>query len=80
MRYLPNVINEMLLEIPESYNNLREELISVRQSGLYTAPEIMHLQWIKAAEALNIHLPFPPKESWQARVGAIFAGKLGEKP
>lgn len=52
MRFLPNVLNDILVAIPETENDLISNLKSVQQSSSYAAPEMQPMWWNKAYEIL----------------------------
>ena len=74
-RYLPVVLWKVIQEIPEGseYDNLRQDLIGIYKSAVFTAPEIMHPWWVKTVDALDV-LGDPKTSPWKEKIRAIMAG------
>jgi hypothetical protein len=80
-RNLINVIDQLLLEIPNDQNwiPLREQLIYNKNNAMYTAPEAMHEVWKQVGYSLNGFLPQTNLLPWQENIANIFANKGGEQ-
>ena len=74
MRDLSKVIDAMLEHVPASEARLVDKLKSVRNSSLYTAPEVMGAVWRSVQNLLVCHVG-EPTETWQHKVHDIFVGK-----
>lgn len=76
-RYLPNVIDQMLTEIPTAENEFIQSLLSLKSSAEFSAPELMGLRWRCGAEIMSDHISQDEKQwsGWQRRVVAIWMGQ-----
>lgn len=73
MRYLPDVIDQMLAVIPISEPGLLSGLAEVKESAQYAAPEMQLFWWRSCAQILNEELgETPPSDGWQGKVAAIW--------
>lgn len=52
MRYLPDVIDEMLKKVPSSETDFISQLESRKTSAQFAAPEMMETWWLKTADVL----------------------------
>ena len=68
MRNLYDVINQIVEVAPD----LEENLNSIRESVMYSAPENMGMWWNMTAEILNEYALDHPKAD---KIAAIFSGK-----
>ncbi len=77
-RNLPDVIDAMLVVIPETERHLLHSLKSAKQSSYYAPPENQHIWW-KETQGILAQMVGEPKLDWQWLVAAAFAGKpVGE--
>ena len=67
MRYLIDVIDQIIEIAPD----LQDEFASLRESTLYTAPELMPMRWNMAATILNQRALNHPKRD---AIAKIFSG------
>lgn len=76
-RNIVDVIDQMISVIPpEDGSSLITELLSVRESAEYSAPELMHLRWQLGAECLALELGDPTNlNDWQQKVVNIWMGR-----
>ncbi|MHA2062982.1 MAG: hypothetical protein ACXABY_01230 [Candidatus Thorarchaeota archaeon] len=77
-RELHNVIDQMLLVIPErmSTEGLISRLKDVRQSIFYVAPELHRAWWTEVAKTLHEYFgDNPPIGGWQKEVCNIWSDK-----
>jgi len=74
MRNLYEVIDTILIEIPEDQNELRTRLEDIKMDWLYSAPEMAVFLWNRTAEILNYYIR-NIEEDWQERIQKIFAGE-----
>jgi hypothetical protein len=73
MRYLPNVIDEMLAVIPGTETDFIAQLESRKSSAEYSAPESMGTWWKYVADILVEKLGNPPfANEWQNKLVAIW--------
>lgn len=77
MRYLPDVIEQMLAVVPESEEDLRRDLGNLRASALYAAPEIMGRWWRSSAETLIARFGKAPQldAQWKRQMFDIWGGR-----
>ena len=73
MRELPEVISELLPNIPDDYDGLRYSLKSIAESATYSPPEGQGMWWWQAASMLDYYVP-TPTSPWQLKVVEIFNG------
>lgn len=74
-RDLPTVLEKMIGEIPIETDNKSfvDELMDVRNSALYSSPEMMYLWWCEGSQVLESHLPDPNNlNEWQQKVVNIW--------
>ena len=74
-RILGEVIDAMLVEVPETEYELRRRLTSVRQNSCYAAPEVMVAHWQRTQDILISCIGIPCPDNWQMRVAKIFSGR-----
>lgn len=73
MRYLPDVINEILVVVPESETELIKSLTSILSSARYAAPELQIDWWMKTADVLYARFGSGiPTEEWGDTIGKIW--------
>lgn len=72
-RDLVAVLDAILAEVPEALTPERSALERLKASVLYTPPEGMPSRWSETALMLYAYIG-EPKEPWQRRIAAIFAG------
>jgi len=75
-RELGDVIDAMLVEVPETESGLRAALAGIKSSNAFAPPEGARMWW-KATVDLLMNEIGEPKSGWQKRVAAIFSGKMG---
>lgn len=76
MRYLPDVIKEMLSEIPSDKESLIASLEDIMDSASYAPPEGAGLWWRQGAAVLMEELGAePPMSGWQGKVVDIWMGR-----
>ena len=68
MRDLTTIIGKIIELAPE----LKYDLVHIRSSVIYTAPEAMHLRWMQVAELLNTEALNHPNVK---QIGELFSGK-----
>ena len=73
-RDIIEVIDRLLGIVPEGETGLRAGLNSVKQSALFTAPEMMTIRWRRLGEVLQEEIG-QPREPWQVEVGEIVRGE-----
>lgn len=73
-RNLAQIIDDMLTVIPEEQHQLKANLLGVKTSSEYAAPEIQTQWWRKAAEILQAEVPHPEDEDWSMKMADIFIG------
>lgn len=80
-RYLPDVIDQMLIELPLTEEDLRAELGTVKDSACFAAPETMGIHWGRAAMELSAHIPqnYGSMNEWQTKVAKIWLADSGEE-
>jgi len=76
MRDLCEVINELLLVIPEEKSELKEILEDKKQSIEIAPPEMIFSWWNEIGDILYNHVfsDFYPEIAWQAEVEKIWIG------
>ena len=77
MRDIGEVIEKMVREIPDKWDNRRfvtGRLRSVANSAKYTAPELMPQRWSEVAGILETYVG-DPTEEWKLMIASIFAGR-----
>ena len=73
MRYLPEVLHQVLQEIPDTEELFIAELLDIQDSASYSAPEGMGLWWREANEVINEHIEFTEDPTgWQKAVVDIW--------
>jgi hypothetical protein len=76
MRDIATVLDRCLAEVPKDFEGragLEADFKSIKSSARYCAPELMPMQWERAAEALTWNLgPWQP--GFRIKVAEIFAG------
>ena len=80
MRNLPDVIEQMLFEIPTGEVSLRNGLEDIIDSIMYCSPEAIGVWWANIAGLL--HEEFgdrPPDDGWQGKVVDIWMDRIGQK-
>jgi hypothetical protein len=73
-RNLTTVIDEILEVVPETETSLRAQINSVRDSSIFSAPEVMYLFWTELFEILVDEIG-EPEEEWEFKVQLIFSGR-----
>ena len=77
MRYLPEVIETMLSEIPAENAVLVASLEDIMDSANYSSPEGIGLWWKRVAQVLCEELgDQPPMDGWQGRVVNIWMDRV----
>jgi hypothetical protein len=80
MRNLPNVIDQMLSEIPSGEVSLRAGLEDIIDSVMYSSPEGIGMWWRSTAELLHEEFGnHPPDDGWQGKVVDIWMDRIGQK-
>lgn len=74
MRSLTKVIDQILEVIPNSEVDVAYELLVIKSSAAYAAPEMMSIWWRETADFLNENVT-DFSQDWQDRVFKIFTGK-----
>lgn len=74
MRNLITVIDQMIAIIPQSESELIADLLSIKESCKFTAPEIVSVRWRSAAETLTYFIPEHKDKmsDWQKKVFNIW--------
>lgn len=73
MRYLPDVVEQILAVIPETEIALINSWNSIRQSALFAAPENMNLHWNRGGELLSDNFPDAANlNEWQTKIIKIW--------
>lgn len=76
MRTLDTVIDQMLEVIPAKEKGLIEELLKIKESDSWAAPELKGLWWGEAQGVLANHIKMNGTHSdWQREVILIWTGK-----
>ncbi len=77
MRDIKDVIDRLLDDvIPTDELELRDQLVHVRTTALYLAPEMQRGCWESGAVALADRFgPVPPTEGWAAEAVAVWRGE-----
>ena len=76
MRYLPDVIEKMLSEVPPDKTVLIASLEDIKDSAEYAPPEGLGLWWRQCAECLMEELGSePPIGGWQGKVVDIWTDR-----
>jgi hypothetical protein len=70
MRYLPDVIDEVLAVLPPD-SDIIAALNDIKGSAKYAAPEIQQHWWLEFCDELDGSLPHPPQTDWQRQVYRI---------
>lgn len=73
MRNICDVIDEMVLFIPENENSLVRQLEKLRYSASFSAPEMQSFWWNEVASVLENYIP-DIDEEWKIQIGIIFNG------
>ena len=79
-RNLGDVIDAMLVEIPEQETDLRDELGRCKTDSGFTAPEMMQQHWVTTANVLQDHLGGVDSPKWVRKVVSIWMDKPLEEP
>ena len=76
-RNIVDVINQVISVIPpEDGSSLITELLSMRESAEFSAPELIYLRWQTGAEWLALELGDPTNlNEWQQKVFNIWMGR-----
>lgn len=75
-RYLPDVIDKMIAEIPKEETEIITYLERCLDSARYAAPEVMSVWWDEVADILDDNLPSPAKcNEWQTKITSIFTNE-----
>jgi len=75
-RFLPSVIDQMIVHIPDSEKSLKEDLLRVKNDASYTAPELMTRRWGQGSTVLETHFPDPKiLNEWQQKIVNIWMDK-----
>lgn len=74
MRSLTKVIDQILEVIPDSEIDVAYELLDLKSSAEYAAPELMSLWWRETADFLSENVT-DFSQDWQDRVFKIFTGR-----
>lgn len=69
MRDLTEVLDQ-IMTIPELPHGLKHDLQSIKESAMYTAPELQYMCWDRAAECLSNE----PEGEWSEQACTIFTG------
>ena len=78
MRNIVDVVDQMLRVLPADEAAFKGELVSLRSSALYAAPESARMWWSEFHRIINDYLPHPDKcTDWQLQIGMIFMDKQG---
>lgn len=78
MRNIVEVVNKMLMHIPETEINqyLISDLERIASSAIYAAPESQRFWWEELSNVVNTSMPTPDKLNiWQKHMIDIFQDK-----
>jgi hypothetical protein len=72
LRVFTDVVDLVLAEVPtdERWNPLRARLMALRESGWFTAPEIMWYRWRDLSAVLADEIG-EPDDGWQKNISRI---------
>ena len=73
MRFITDVITEILTVVPSFEGHLRHELESIHESACYTAPEAQQLRWVQLQDCLLTNIGTTPTLEWEFEVLSIFS-------
>lgn len=73
MRNICDVIDEMVLFIPENENSLVRQLEKLRYYAGFSAPEMQSFWWNEVSSVLENYIP-DIDEEWKIQIGIIFNG------
>lgn len=75
MRDLPQLIESMLLFVPQEEKAIIEKLKNVQQSALFSAPELMPIRWSSLQEVLMEFLSEFNSETpeWKIIIASLFS-------
>lgn len=74
MRDLCKVIDDILEVVPESYSLFRHDLLALRSSTEFSAPEMMNNWWWEVADCLAFYVE-DCDGPWQTEVHRVWKGK-----
>ncbi len=77
MRHLPDVLNKICDQVPDTDSVFSDQLKKIITSCQYCSPEAMDVFWNEASEVINAYINKPPKDlkPWQYRVVQIWMDK-----
>lgn len=79
-RSLPEVIDQMMAEIPQNEQTLCRDLRRIRHTFVRSNPAGQDLCWRVAERTLGVRLDDPPSAGWQRVVADIFKGSQPSGP
>ena len=68
------VIDAILVHIPQEHTALRKELGDIRNDSLYRPPDDKQITWQKLRDTLNLYLFTPPALDWEKQIHKIIKG------
>ena len=74
-RKIQDVIDAVIAELPEGYDDLKNRFAAIKESASYCPPEGMYQWWIKFSTILNSVIEFPPIINWQKNIYKIVTTK-----
>lgn len=74
-RNLMSVIDEILMNMPDTETKFKYQLKDNKSSVSCAAPELMGFWWNNVYETLLDNIPNKPTEEWQYKILSIFSTK-----